>query len=70
MPHYILKPRQSFLEDIQNNKRSLDMITEGRTILGILSDDDKFPKTRKSLIQYVINVPGKKNRIHISNRVR
>ena len=37
MPHYILKPRQSFLEVIQKKNDSLDMICEGTTILGILT---------------------------------
>jgi len=60
MPHYILKPRLSFLEDIQKEKGSLDMITEGTTILGILTDDYRFSQTRKSIIQYVINVPEQK----------
>jgi len=60
MPHYILKPRQSFLEVIQKKNDGLDMICEGTTILGILTDDDRFPQTRKSIIQYIINVPEQK----------
>ena len=51
MVHYILKPRTG---------KNLDMIAEGKTILGLLTDKERFPKMRESLEEYTIRIPEQK----------
>ncbi|KYK24607.1 hypothetical protein AYK26_03460 [Euryarchaeota archaeon SM23-78] len=56
MPHYILKPKEDTLEKVKKYRLNLDMIVEGNTILGILTDTDRFPKTKGSIEEYIIRV--------------
>ena len=57
MRYYILKPRKDFLDEVKDSGENLDMIVEGTTILGILTDTHRFPRTQESIEEYIIRVP-------------
>lgn len=45
------------------------MITEGRTVFSILTDNDRYPETRKNLLKYSIDVKGKKIRFELGTKL-
>lgn len=64
MVNYKFKAKEEFLK---NAGGSIDIITEGRAILGILTDERKFPKTKRNIIEYAIDVKNSEIRFELRN---
>lgn len=59
MVSYTLKPKKARTE---HSEGTLDIIVEGKTILEILTEEFRFPETKRSIKEYVISV--KNNQIN------
>lgn len=69
MISYLLKPNQEF-EDVANKIGGINIIVEGKAVLGLITDEHKFPETKKNLETYLINVKKKTIKIGMGQELQ
>lgn len=67
MVSYTLKAKKEFLK---NAGGSIDIIVEGDAVFGILTDDVRFPETKKSIREYTISVKNNQIKFELEKKLK